>query len=143
MSKQIQEQLARGNARIVEAPAAPRNQVESDRNFGLPTFFYGATVACYFGFLGLMTAAFGNAELAIPMVIFGLFIIAGFGVPAIWTRLKDNDTRPMTLGNFGRGGIMTATGRLAPRDAAIQVLILPMLIVAWGVAIVTIAAFVA
>jgi hypothetical protein len=38
---------------------------------------------------------------------------------------------------------MTNTGRLAPRDATIQVLILPVLLVCWGIAIAVIAAIVA
>ena len=143
MSKQIHEQLARGKAQLVEAPAgAPRNQVEGDRNFELPSSIFATTVAGYFGFLALMTAAFGNPGLIIPMAIFAFFIVAGFGVPAIWVRLKDNQSEPLTLGQFETHGIMTNTGRLRPRDAAIQVLILPVLIVLWGCAIVTIAAIV-
>jgi hypothetical protein len=37
---------------------------------------------------------------------------------------------------------MTNTGRLAPRDATIQVLILPVLLVTWGLAVAVIAAVV-
>lgn len=147
MSKHIQEQLVRGKARIVEAPVnapqpAVRHQVEVDRNFEMPVAFYGATVGLYFAFLGVMFAGLASPGLVIPMVIFAVFIAGMFGVPAIWTRLKDNDTRPMTLGQFQQQGIMTHTGRLAPRDAAVQMLILPVLIVLWGIAAVTIAALV-
>jgi len=143
MSKHLQDQLVSGKAHIVEAPAAPvRHQVEVDRNFEMPTAFYGATVAAYFAFLALTFAGFGNPELVIPMVIFAVFIVAMFGVPAIWVRLKGNDTKPLSTGQFAKNGIMTQTGRLAPRDAAIQMLILPVLIVMWGIAVVTIAALV-
>ncbi|MEM9501823.1 MAG: hypothetical protein AAF941_08245 [Pseudomonadota bacterium] len=148
MSKHVKDIVARGEARIVEAPViAPRHQVEVDRNFGLPTGLYVGTVACYLAFLAITGVAFATATLGIPMAIFGLFIVAGFGVPAIWVRLKKNgleknDTRPMTMGAFEAKGIMTHTGRLAPRDAAVQVLILPVLIVMWALAVVTIAALV-
>ncbi|TRD10533.1 hypothetical protein FGU71_00730 [Erythrobacter insulae] len=145
MSKQVHDILARGDARIVEAPAnanAPRNQVESDRNFGLPTALYGATVGCYLAFIGIMAAAFSTPGLIIPMVIFAAIIAAGFGVPALWTRLRDNDSVPMTMGKFAQAGIMTNTGRLAARDATIQMLILPVLIVLWACTVVVIAALV-
>lgn len=150
MTKPIHDKLAHGKARVVAAPAmaevvrpnAPRHQVEIDRNFGLPTALFGATVALYLGFLTIMFAAFGNPGLVIPMVIFALFVVAGFGVPALWTRLKDNDSAPMSIALFKADGIMTHTGRLAPRDAAVQMLILPTLIVGWGGTIAIIAAVV-
>jgi hypothetical protein len=76
------------------------------------------------------------------MAIIVLLIVAAFGVPAIWTRLRDNASEPQTLGEFETRGIMTNTGRLAPRDATIQVLILPVLLVTWGLAVAVIAAVV-
>lgn len=149
MSKQVHDIIARGEARVVEAPAAvaPRHQVEVDRNFELPRSLYAATVACYLGFLAIMAAAFMAPALAIPMVIFAFIIAAGFGVPTVWTRIKSNavDTnasRPMSTGKFLNQGIVTHTGRCAPRDAAVQVLILPVLVVLWGLAVVVIAALV-
>ncbi len=148
MSQQVQDILARGDARIVAAPVeAPRHQVEVDRNFELPTGLYVATVGCYIAFLAITGAAFAAPALAIPMAIFVLFIVAGFGVPTIWTRLKKNgleanDTKPMTIGKFNNDGIATHTGRCSSRDATVQVLILPVLIVMWGCAAVTIAALV-
>ncbi|PLK28095.1 hypothetical protein C0V72_00670 [Porphyrobacter sp. TH134] len=145
MSHIVHDLIARGDARVVAAPAeAPvRHQVESDRNFGLPTALYGATVAGYLGFLLVVGSAFAGPALAIPMAIFVVFIVAGFGVPAIWTRLAGNASEPQTIGEFAARGIMTATGRLAARDATIQVLILPVLLVVWGLAVAVIAAVVA
>ena len=144
MSHIVHDLLASGDARIVEAPeAAPvRHQVEADRNFGLPTALYGATVGGYLGFLLVVGSAFANPVLAIPLAIFVVFIIAGFGVPAIWTRLAGNTSAPQTLGEFEAKGIQTATGRLAAKDASIQVLILPVLLVVWGCAVAVIAAVV-
>lgn len=145
MSHIVHDLIVRGDARIVEQPATAsvRHQVEADRNFGLPTALYGATVAGYLGFLLVVGSAFANPVLAIPMAIFVVFIVAGFGVPALWTRLAGNTTAPQTMGEFEARGIMTNTGRLAARDATIQVLILPVLLVVWGLAVAVIAAIVA
>lgn len=145
MSHIVHDLIARGEARIVARPDAEapvRHQVESDRNFGLPKALYGATVAGYLGFLLVVGSAFANPQMAIPLAIFVVFIIAGFGVPAVWTRLAGNTSEPQTMGEFGLKGIMTSTGRLAARDATIQVLILPALLVVWGLAVAVIAAVV-
>lgn len=145
MSHIVHDIIARGEARIVAQPEAAkvRHQVEADRNFGLPTALYAATVAGYLGFLVVVGSAFANPVLAIPMAIFVVFIVAGFGVPALWTRLAGNTSEPLTMGEFEARGIMTNTGRLTARDATIQVLILPVLLVVWGLAVAVIAAVVA
>jgi hypothetical protein len=144
MSHIVHDLIARGDARVVASPAAApvRHQVETDRNFGLPSALYGVTVGCYLGFLLIVGSAFANPALAIPMAIIVLLVAAFFAVPAMWTRLRDNRSEPQTLGEFDRSGIMTNTGRLAPRDATIQVLILPVLLVVWGLAVAVIAAIV-
>ena len=139
MSQLIQTHIEAGEARIVDAPThAP----EIDRSFNLPTGLFRTTVACYLAFIGVMALGFGNPVLVIPMVIFVGFIIAGFGVPAVFTRLKGNTSEPLTSDQFKREGIATNTGRLASRDATAQVLILPVLLVCWGIAAAVIAAVV-
>jgi hypothetical protein len=143
MSHIVHDLIARGDARIVDLPADAAPPPAVDRSFGLPSALYGATVACYLGFLAVVGSAFANPVLAIPMAIFVLFIVAGFGVPALWARLAGNTSEPLTLGEFEAKGIMTNTGRLAPKDATIQVLILPVLLVVWGLAVAAIAAIVA
>ncbi|MFN3864524.1 MAG: hypothetical protein ACK4RT_09620 [Erythrobacter sp.] len=145
MSHIVHDLIARGDARIVEplAAAPVRHQVEADRNFGLPSALYGITIACYLGFLVIVGAAFANPALAIPLAVIVLLVAAAFGVPAIWTRLRDNMSEPETLGEFETRGIMTHTGRLTARDATTQMLILPVLLVLWGLAVAVIAAIVA
>jgi len=121
--------------------AAQAHQV--DRTFELPPVLYGATVACYLVFLALTAAAFGNIELVIPMAIFVFFIVAGFGVPTVWARMAPETTaKASTWARFQRDGIKTLTGHNTASQATVQVLILPVLIVAWGLAVVTIAALV-
>jgi hypothetical protein len=143
MSKLLTPEIVQQKARIVDAPEAEAQvQTNVDRNFELPKALYGATLACYLGFVAITAMAFGNPALIIPMVIIGLIVTAGFVVPGIWTQLKPETkkVRSMGLDHFAGKGIMTNTGPLKARDAATQVLILPVLVLLWGVAVVTIAA---
>jgi hypothetical protein len=119
-----------------------------DRNFELPRGLYIATVGCYLAFLGTTALAFSTPELIIPMVIFCFFIVAGFGIPTIWTRLASDAPTPpsspkaKSWAKFQREGIISLTGHNTAGAATVQVLILPVLIVVWGLAVVTIAALV-
>ncbi|MFZ9395051.1 MAG: hypothetical protein ACO25F_03200 [Erythrobacter sp.] len=138
MSKLIAPELIADKARIV---AEPKVRTTVDRTFELPRALYGATVGCYLGFLAITAMAFGNPGLIIPMAIFAFIIVAGFGVPTAWARMQGTGAkRALGMGEFANRGIMTHTGRLKSRDAAIQVLVLPVLVLLWGLAVVTIAA---
>lgn len=127
-------------ARIAEVSAAPvRTRV--DRNFGLPTGLYVATVALYLAFMGVMTSLFLNPSLAIPLVVMVGFIIVAFGLAGMWTTMQpDNDTSPLSWGQFSSRGIQTLSGHLTAGEASAQVLILPVLILVWGLAIAVIVA---
>lgn len=124
--------------RAREVPfAAAQNQADTqqpaDRNFGLPPIFHLATAGLYLGFIGVMALSMGNGELAIPLVICAITIFMAFGVPACWALMKPDENGPAPAwADFVRNGIETQYGRLAARDAAVQVLILPILIFAWG-----------
>lgn len=142
MSEFVTRDVLRTAAVIVPAPAAATQvRAEIDRTFELPTGLYVATAGLYLGFIGVMAATFGNAGLAIPLVIFAFFIVAAFGTPALWAWMNPAKTRgALTYGQLRNRGIVTATGRLGAGAAAAQVLVLPILIFAWGVAIAVIAA---
>ena len=140
MSKHLTRELVAEQAAIVAAPK-PRHEV--DRTFELPKGLYAATVALYLGFLAVMATGLSSPGLVIPMVIFTLFVVAGFGVPAIWARLAPAPrSRQMSFAQLRRDGIATLTGRISARDASVQMLILPVIIFCWGVTTVTIAALV-
>ena len=140
MSKHLTRELVAEQAAIVAAPK-PRHEV--DRTFELPKGLYAATVALYLGFLAVMATGLSSPGLVIPMVIFTLFIVAGFGVPAIWARLAPAPrSRQMSFAQLRRDGFATLTGRISARDASVQMLILPVIIFRWGVTTVTIAALV-
>lgn len=120
---------------------SPSRQVEVDRTFGLPSAFYGATAALYFGFIGVMALGLHAPGLIIPMAIFALFFTAAFGVPTLWVKMGPaNTSRALSWGELKRKGIFTMSGRVGAIDAAIQVLLLPALIFAWGIIVVTIIA---
>jgi Flp pilus assembly protein TadB len=129
MAQKISQQDLANIATITDAPALTK----VDRSFGLPTGLYVATVAAYMGFIGVMALALMNPGLVIPMAIFALFVVAGFGVPTVWVRMNPaNDSRALTFDQFRHRGIETLTGRLSAGQASVQVLILPVLILVWG-----------
>jgi hypothetical protein len=130
MAEHISQQDLARIATITDAPALTR----VDRTFGLPIGLYVATVGAYIAFLGVMAATLMNPSLAIPLVICAISVIAGFGVPTLWARMKpDHESRPLTFGQFQHRGIETLTGHLTASEASVQVLILPFLILAWGI----------
>lgn len=114
-----------------------------DRNFELPAALYGLTAAGYLGFVGLTALAFGNPKLILPFAIIAVFIAMFFGLNAMWMRMKPEHPQRLTpWSRFRQQGIMTAYGRSTAGAATVQVLILPVLIFMWGLAVVTIAALV-
>lgn len=140
MSKHLTRELVAEQAVIVKAP---QKRHEVDRTFQLPKGLYFATVGMYLGFLAVMAAGFSSPGLIIPMAIFAFFIVAGFGVPTIWTKLAPATTsKSMSFAKLRREGVATLTGRLPAKDAAVQMLILPVIVFCWGVSTVTIAALV-
>lgn len=128
-------------AELAQIVDQPRHQLPVDRTFGLPSELFAITVAAYLGFLGIMAAAFGTAELAIPMAIFVIYIAMAFGVPALWTGIGEDDgARRMSWSAFRRNGVIAHDGPVSANAAAAQVLILPLAILGWGIAVAIIAA---
>jgi hypothetical protein len=142
MAERITRQLVAEKA-IIHETEALRLPMTVDRNFELPAALYLGTAGAYFSFLGVMAIGFGNPHLILPMAIFVVFIAMFFGVAAMWMRMKPEHPQRLTpWSRFRRHGIMTAYGHSTAGAATIQVLILPVLILLWGIAVVTIAAVV-
>lgn len=138
MSQHISSEQLTQVAAVFEAPVRTR----VDRTFGLPSGLYLATAGLYLAFIGLMALLFGNPELAIPLVLFAGFIVFAFGLAGFWTMMKpDNGSAPMTWGQLSARGVETLSGWLTAGEAAGQVLILPVLILFWGLCIAVIMAF--
>ncbi len=142
MVERLTRQQIADQAIVHEAPVM-RVPTTVDRTFELPTALFVGTAGCYLAFLAVMAIGFGNPHLVLPMAIFVVFIAMAFAVPAMWMRMKpDHPQRLTSWSRFRRHGVMTAYGRSGANAAAIQVLILPVLILLWGFACVTIAAMV-
>lgn len=111
-------------------------EIKVGRSFDLPVRLHVATVGLYLAFLAVMALAYQTTEMIIPMAIFVIYIAMAFGVPALWVRMKpDHPVNTMGWAEFSRNGISTFTGVMSARDATAQVLMLPVLILGWGVAI--------
>lgn len=131
---------------FAQAPAIKRTtpfKVKVKRSFDLPPALHLATIGLYFAFLGVMAFAFQDRGLLIPMAIFVIYITMAFGVPAMWVRMQPNHAdKPLCWTDFSRFGVDTYTGNMNAKDATGQVLILPVLILGWAIAIAVIAAMV-
>jgi len=149
MSKHLTRELIADQANVVAAPESSPSVAQAiqpeqvDRTFEIPTGLYVTTAACYLAFLAILVTAFSSPGLIIPTAIFAIFIIGFFGVPTAWTRMAPGSTkRPMSWAKFSSNGIATLTGRLSAGEASVQVLILPVLVVLWALAVATIAALI-
>ena len=128
---------------IVHTALPVRQPIAVDRSFELPTGLYIAMAALFFGFVAVMATGFAAPGMIVPTAIIVVFIAMFFGVPAQWMRMKPDHAQKLTTwARFQRDGIMTPYGRSTAGAATVQVLILPALILLWGLAVVTIAAIV-
>jgi len=111
-----------------------------DHNFELPAELYATMAALLFGFLAILAVGFAAPALAVPMGINLIFLIAFFGVPILFVRAARDERRSLGWSEFMERGINTATGHSSGRDATVLVLLLPLFIFCWAIAIVVIAA---
>ena len=124
---------------IVHEAAVIRMPTTVDRNFELPTSIYGAMAALFAVAAGVMAFGFAAPGMVVPTGIIAIFIAMFFAVPTQWVRMKPaNPQSAMTWSRFQREGIITPYGHTTAQDAAMQVLILPAVILAWAIAVVTI-----
>lgn len=130
-------------AEVANRIETPVSAQDVDRTFELPTLLYVATVGAYFAFLAVMGLGFQTREMALAIAICVVYVVMAFGVPMMWARMKpDNRSRAISWLEFREQGIATYTGQTKAMDATAQVLILPVLILFWGIMTVMIAAVV-
>ena len=126
-----------------EIVAPPHARACTDRSFELPIGLYVAMAAMFFGFVGVLSFAFRNPGMAVPFGICVAFIAAFFTVPTLMVRTKpDTRTPALDWSRFMGEGVATATGHASGGEAAVLVLLLPVLIFGWGIAVAVIAALV-
>jgi hypothetical protein len=123
--------------------AQPRLSNRAERTFGLHPALFAATIGAYLAFLAIMAATFMNPNLLIPFAIFVAYIVMAFGVPALWSNVVGRPVgRFQSWAEFRSEGMDIHTGHVTSGAAIAQVLVLPGLIVAWGLAIAVIVALV-
>lgn len=142
MTERIARQLV-ANKAIVHEAAVLRLPTTVDRSFELPTRMYVAMAALFFAAVGVMAFGFRDQMIIVPTGVIAIFIAMFFAVPAQWVRMKPENLKTATSwARFRRDGIMTPHGRSTAGAATVQVLILPALILVWGITVVAIAAVV-
>jgi hypothetical protein len=123
---------------VVAAPAAPWQ----DYNFELPPALHFAMGVFFLGFVGVLSLAFANPGMAVPFGVCVAFIAAFFTVPTIIVRSAPHGSaRARQWSAFLEHGIAIEHGRCSGREAAVLVLMLPVLIFCFALAVAAIAAF--
>ena len=127
-----------------EIVAPPVARACEDHTFEFPTAIYGAMAVLLFGFMAVMAAGFAHPELVVPMGINFFFLAAFFGVPVLFVTGSPDKIGPRSMrwSDLMHYGVETTTGHTSGREAVVLILILPFLILCWGIAVVTIAALV-
>lgn len=139
MSVRVDPIQLKAEARVV---AAPNQRSCQDHSFELPTGLYVAMAALFFGFLAVLAIGLPTPGLVVPMAINFVFLAAFFGIPAIFVRSANTDGRAKSWTRFMDRGIETANGHSSGKEAAVLMMVLPVFIFGWSLAIVTIAALV-
>ena len=141
MSRRIDHRQLVSTAEVVAAPALPPRAC-TDHNFGLPTRIYVAMGALFFSAIAVLASAFSHNMLVSYGIVFA-FLTAFFAVPALFVKTSPIEgARSLEWTEFRERGIDTATGRTGAREATILTLLLPLFILAWAIAVVTIAGLV-
>lgn len=126
------------------APTSPNvRQALETRHFDLPVALHAGFFGLFLAYLGIMFLGFQSPGLVIPMAIFVIFTVGFYVVPALWAGMTpEHADRPLGLAALLDRGIMTYTGWCRGRDVVAQVMVMPVVLVGWGLTVVTIAALV-
>ena len=123
-----------------EIVVAPNARACDDQSFGFPTGIYIAMITMFGGFFAVMSMAF-TGHMGVTFGAIFAFVAAFFAIPILFVRLApDSRTSALPWHDFLDHGIDTATGRTTPGSATVLLLLLPILIFCFAVAIATIAA---
>ncbi len=142
MAERITRQFVAEKA-IIHETAALRLPHTVDRSFELPSGLYATMAALFFAAAGVMAFGFAAPGMVVPTGIIAVFITMFFATPAMWVRMRpEHSQRAASWSRFRQHGVMTPYGRSTAGAATVQMLILPVLLLCWGIAVVTIAAMV-
>lgn len=145
MSHPIPREALARTQQLAPAPELTPNvrQALETRHFDLPVALHAGYFGTLLVYLGIMYVGLRSPGLIIPIAICVIFTVGFYVVPALWSGMKPaHADGPMSLQALLANGIQTHTGWCRGRDAVAQVLILPVLILGWGIAVVSIAALI-
>ena len=127
-----------------EVVVAPEERACHDQSFEFPAGIYAAMALLFTGFIAVLSLAFRGGHMAVVYGVIFAFIAAFFAVPTLFPRMvpREDRRKGMTWTDFAHRGIATATGQTTAREATILVLLLPFLILCFGIAVAAIAALV-
>jgi hypothetical protein len=126
-----------------EIVAAPAPRACTDRDFHIPVALHAGYFGLILAYLGVMWLGFSSPGLLIPMAICVIFTAAFYIVPMKWATMQPaNPGKSMSMTSLMERGVDTINGRCSGGAAIAQVLVLPVLLLFWGIAVVTIAALV-
>lgn len=142
MSRRVDQKQLVTTKEVVPAPTIPGQGSCTDHSFELPAGIYVAMGLMFSGFVAVLASAF-RGNMAVSYGIIFAFLVAFFAVPTIFVKAApDSGAKALNWLSFRSHGITTATGRTGATEATILVLTLPFLILCFGIAVATIAAFV-
>jgi hypothetical protein len=144
MSRPINKADLASTQQLVPAPTLPnlRQDIES-RHFDLPAALHTGYFGLLLAYLAVMFLGFRAPGMIIPIAICVIFTVGFYVVPALWSGMRpERKSQPASIASLLGKGVQTHVGWLSGRDAVVQVLTIPVLILCWGLAVVTIAAIV-
>jgi len=120
-----------------EIVAAPVQRACDDQSFELPGGLYAAMAIMFAGFVAVLSMGFRGGHMAVAYGVIFAFLAAFFAIPA-----KFQQKRGLSWAMFRYKGIRTATGHASAAEATVLVLLLPFLILCFGIAVAAIATLV-
>ena len=137
MTRRIAHQQLAATAEIAAPPAL---RACTDHSFELPTGIYLVMALLFAGSIAVLANAF-RSGMAVSYAIVFAFLVAFFAIPTIFVKASPRDgAAPLGWKAFTAAGIETATGRTGAAEATTLVLILPVLLMVWAIAMAIIAA---
>ncbi len=114
------------------APDAPREGER--RGFQIPASFWWVMVGCYAVFIAALLAATGSSAHAVFMIVIStVYVVMFFGATRLLTR--EGPAQPRSPLARPGGSLPTLYGLLRRREVAAQMLVVPLAIAFFGVAI--------
>lgn len=138
MSAKVQPHALFARDEIVAAPVLPASPPLADRSFEIPTGLMASVFGLFIAYLVVMSIGFADEGIVIPMAINFIFVTAFFVVPFLWTRMSPESRTPaLDYDRFREEGIVTGSGHASAGSATAQLLVVPVLLLLWGVAVTT------